>query len=332
MQKNYLLLIACFLCFGSVLKGQDIHFSQFQLTPVITNPAQAGAFSGTARIGLIYRDQAFGYLKGSYKTPGLSIDSPIAKGFRKYDWIGVGVGVFQDVAGSTKLTTTDISLAVSYHLALDKKRRNVLTIAGQIGYGSKRFAGEVDFEDNLENRTTVFAANEKSSASDISAGLLFKSKINKTTNMAIGVSFGHINSPKYDLNKKDFKLSELPFLLGVQANVDVQLSEKFSFSPAIFYQTIAKHQEWVLHALAGYNINKDVKFNFGVAYRGNNNDAVIPMLGVDWKDLKVGLAFDTNLSLSDISKGNGAIELAATYIYKLYKKPKVKPIILCPRL
>ncbi|MEN9416069.1 MAG: hypothetical protein RLZ62_2373, partial [Bacteroidota bacterium] len=53
------LLSAFFLL--SVITGsataQDIHFSQYNMSPMTLNPANIGGFEGTARISGIYRSQ-----------------------------------------------------------------------------------------------------------------------------------------------------------------------------------------------------------------------------------------------------------------------------------
>ncbi|HMR43883.1 MAG TPA: hypothetical protein PKC40_08615, partial [Saprospiraceae bacterium] len=62
-------------------------------------------------------------------------------------------------------------------------------------------------------------------------------------------------------------------------------------------------------------------------------DAVEVLLGVDYKDLRVTAAYDVNISpLNEVSNYQGGFEIAAWYIVKIFKKPDVKPAILCPKL
>jgi hypothetical protein len=55
-------------------------------------------------------------------------------------------------------------------------------------------------------------------------------------------------------------------------------------------------------------------------------------VGAQYKNLRVGLAYDINVSdLNQVSNYRGGFELAANYIIKIYKPAIVKPKVLCPR-
>ena len=88
------LLFFAFISLSVATNAQDIHFTQFYLTPLNTNPAYTGAFEGTFRLSGIYRDQFAGVLNSNpFRTPSFGVDAPLIKGLGKRDWIGVG-GVF----------------------------------------------------------------------------------------------------------------------------------------------------------------------------------------------------------------------------------------------
>jgi hypothetical protein len=76
---------------------------------------------------------------------------------------------------------------------------------------------------------------------------------------------------------------------------------------------------------------KDFRAGAGLGLR--NLRAAIIYLGAEFKDLKVGLAYDIDISSATIgSRSVGGFELCASYMGKIYKKPKPKPIIFCPSL
>jgi hypothetical protein len=56
------------------LLGQDQHFTQYYASPLTLNPALAGAFSGTYRMSLIYRDQWRNALTQPFATYSAAID------------------------------------------------------------------------------------------------------------------------------------------------------------------------------------------------------------------------------------------------------------------
>ena len=50
-------LLSFFSFFSFDIKAQDIHFSMFDLDPLLFNPAYSGFFDATARFGAVYRNQ-----------------------------------------------------------------------------------------------------------------------------------------------------------------------------------------------------------------------------------------------------------------------------------
>ena len=56
MPKFY--IFAAFVLFATYTFAQDVHFTQYEMTPGHVNPANTGGFYGSYRIGGIYRDQS----------------------------------------------------------------------------------------------------------------------------------------------------------------------------------------------------------------------------------------------------------------------------------
>ena len=103
-------------------------------------------------------------------------------------------------------------------------------------------------------------------------------------------------------------------------------------SPAFQYMTMSGADEIQLQALMGYLFNpeKDITLNFGLGYR--LRDAVQAIAGMQYKELRVGLAYDINTSdLNNASNYRGGFEIAANYIVKIYKPATIKQKVLCPR-
>src|SRR3954464_13100917 len=79
---------------------QDIHFSQFYMTPLLLNPAQAGAqhdMRGTVN----YKSQ-WSSVAQPYSTANLSWDMRIGK-TAKSGIQGVGINISQDKAGNPQI-------------------------------------------------------------------------------------------------------------------------------------------------------------------------------------------------------------------------------------
>lgn len=347
------------LCFGILGAGQaqEIHYTLYNMSPLTLNPAQTGAFFGTARIGGIFRSQWFSVDDNlGYETPGVYIDAPIIRGFREQDWVGVGAVMVNDRAGSLGLKNTGTFLSAAYHLGLGKDGNSVLTLGLQGGNVQRSaILGErAHFGDSYEggeftmNTEDVLASssggsggesnNLSTSFLDFGAGLMFKTSIDEKGGFEIGVSVDHITQPNdaFKSNEIDDSAGDnagkKPMRIAAHTRYEWQLTDRWSAAPTAFFQTQRGATEVSLQGWAGYLFDpeKDITFNFGLGYRVG--DAAKVLLGADIKDLRVAAAFDLNTSpYRTATDYQGAFEVSAWYIIKKYKQPEVKPAILCPR-
>lgn len=348
-----ILILQLAFCWAFTSNAQDIHFTHYTLSPLDVNPAHTGQFEGTFRIGGIYRDQWFSFLSGAYRTPAVYIDAPIMKGFGKKtkDWIGLGLRVYNDQAGRGKLNNLNAMLSAAYHRSLDKKQQNILSFGIQGGINQRRIDKNLDmskynalvFEDQLTLGQETIGLTQENIADniqyyDFSVGAMYKGRIDKKSGINFGVNARHITTPNYSidstyLNADSDSTNSIPFRLLVHGEYDTKLSEKLTLNPRFLYQRMRTAQEFHVQALLHYLLNKqnDVSLNFGLGYRFG--DAGEVLLGLDYKDFRFGASYDINVSdLTAASNTVGAIEVGLSYIVKIFKKPTVKPVILCPKL
>lgn len=352
MHCKKLLSLFAALLMGSGLWAQDIHFTQYYMSPMTLNPSMAGKFEGTVRIGGIYRDQWSSVIKSRpFRTPSAWVDAPIIRGFRKRDWIGIGMMLYQDKVGVAALSHGAAKLGASYHLALDKKGNAVLSVGGHYGGEQRKInPNELRFEDgynSLGDYVNSLSKDEgriagNANYSDIDLGVNLSARLNKKTDINIGFSMFHITTPNYSLvtsggggggtSTPSAGFSELPRRAVAHGQFNVQLDDKLSISPSFIFQTMSGNDEIMVQTMAGYLFNqeKDITLNFGLGYR--LSDAVNVLAGVRYKDLRVGVAYDINTSsLNSVSRYRGGFEIAANYIIKIYKPAVVRPKVLCPR-
>lgn len=344
--KKLLSLISAVLI-GSGLWAQDIHFTQYYMSPMTLNPSMTGKFEGTARIGGIYRDQWSSVIK-AYRTPSAWVDAPIIRGFRKRDWIGVGFMLYQDKAGVAALSHGAAKLGATYHLALDRKGNAVLSIGGHYGGEQRKIDPEKlrfgdgynslgDYVSSLSKDDGRIAGN--ANYSDIDLGINLSSRLNKEMDFNLGFSIFHLTKPNYSLVTSgggtptpSSGFSKLPRRAVAHGQFNVKLNDKFTLSPSFIFQTMNGNDEIMVQGMTGYLLNpeKDITLNLGLGYR--LSDAVNVLAGMKYKDLRVGIAYDVNTSsLSNVSNYRGGFEIAANYIIKIYKPAVVKPKVLCPR-
>src|SRR6056297_1942076 len=111
--RHFLILSTLFLGWASTSFGQDIHFSQFYLSPLNLNPAMTGVMNCNIRLTANYRNQWASVLKSNaYSTYSVSYDQRIPVG--RNDYFGIGGTFWGDVAGEANFGTTTGKLSGSY--------------------------------------------------------------------------------------------------------------------------------------------------------------------------------------------------------------------------
>ncbi|MEL7251624.1 MAG: PorP/SprF family type IX secretion system membrane protein [Bacteroidota bacterium] len=353
--SKFLPILVSLFCWQG-LSAQDIHYTLFDYSPLRANPAFTGAFEGSVRIGGLYRGQWFTVGDfAEFTSPSFYADAPIIKGFRDQDWIGVGLFFVNDQFGAAKLRTSGGALSASYHLA-NKKRTSVLTLGAQYGNMQRRLDPGADliYEQTIDEPfgggggtgTLEFANGANSplgepSYTDINVGLLYRTQIDKTSNLEIGVAGLHLNSDNNSLLSGSAGggggggiagRSERNLTITSHAIYEQQINDDWSINPKLFWQTTeGGGNNLLLQAWMGRKMNEDLQLNFGLGYRAG--DAANILLGAYYKDLRVALAYDLNVSGANaITNYQGGFELGAYYIIKIYKQPELPPTILCPRL
>lgn len=340
--RNILIIIGVLLGMFSGVQAQSVHFTYYDFAPLSYNPGLTGGFSGTYRVQAIYRDQWFSVSSaGRFSTANIAVDLPVIRGFRKQDWVGLGVNVFQDQSSQFNLKTVKFASSLAYHLALDKKQKNVLSIGIGQGNASRSLktknrvliterylkSGSSSY---IDPDTKLIAAESKK-INDWSIGLVYSGIVNKDNQIKVGFSVGNIYNKNQSFLEGSSDILKLHY--AAFASYDMPISSVLYLTPQLFYQRTRNNQELLLQGRMSYELNADkgIFANAGLGYRVG--DAVQVLMGADYKDWKFGMSFDLTASkFTPATNGFGAFELAVAYIGKVYKKPKVKPTMVCPRL
>ena len=114
MKSFRLFLLSFFMIVGTLaVNAQDIHFSQFYLSPLNLNPALTGVMNCNIRLTANYRNQWASVLKSNaFNTYSVSYDQRIPVG--RYDYFGVGGTFWGDKAGQLDFKTLTAKLSASY--------------------------------------------------------------------------------------------------------------------------------------------------------------------------------------------------------------------------
>lgn len=339
--KALLFTLGCF--FGLSLQAQDIHFSLFNYSPLTLNPAFTGAYEGSFRIGGIYRDQWASRLPNQFVTPSFFVDAPVLA-IGKGDWIGVGGMTYQDKVGAGNLRNNSFQFSAAYHKALGKGGKTTLTLGVQGGQSQRKFdptSPELIYEDELDLGGGLGSGNgvdrnrvgDQASYFDLNAGLLLRSQVDEGMDFNVGFALQHLITPEYNLITANNTDNELPMRISAHGQLNADIGEKWMVSPTILFLNLNPATQFAVQGWGGYYLKpeRDIILKAGLGYRVGSSGEVL--LGIDYKAFKVAASYDINFSeLGAVTYNRGGFEIAATYIARIYKKPTVKPVILCPKL
>ncbi len=326
--SRYIRIALLLVVFQSVLvRGQDMHFTQFYSSPLYLNPAFAGA-DVCSRVSLTYRNQWPGIYK-TYKSTLLSIDHTFSA-----QNIGAGLLVGDDYAGSGALHTTIITPMIAYQAKINREWITRFAIQPGIGMRSINF-NNLRFGDEIYYGTTVEQPTQTKVFFDVGAGgLIYSAKYWG------GVSVYHLNRP--DETLMGIEGATLPIKLTVHGGMKYLIDEDEkdeahmkSVNPVVHYRHQNKFDQLDIGAYFTHGF-----VSFGVWYRGipvkrykpgyANNDAVAMILGMKTKRLNIGYSFDITISkLAGLSKG--AHEVTLSYQMCKARKKKKKIAVPCPK-
>lgn len=318
-------LLAVFILTGS-LYSQNIHFSRYDFQPLSLNPAMAGSFFGSVRASAIYRDQWANLLPNRFSTPAIGVDAPLGVAFRDQDWIGVGVSFFQDRAGAGKLTTTGFNVHVAYHLTLEKEQKNILTFALNTGSKNKKLGDIRGFEFEDQSTGEASLALESSGGTDMGGGILFSHRMDETDFLRIGFSAWHLMPIRYRLTGSGQEKERPEF--NAHADASFSISPDMAIEPAIVYQMKEVQNLAYGQAKLAYTLDHErhIRLVGGLGYRLGRSAQVLA--GLDYGAIRAGIGYD--ISTDPLTPAQ-SFEIGVSYIAKIYKRPKVKEVLLCPR-
>lgn len=329
---NILLVFLLFVSF--VTKAQDPQFSQFYASPLYLSPSFAGSTNGSRAI-LNFRDQ-WPAIPGSFITTAFSFDH-----FVPQLSSGFGLLVMQDRAGVGHLRSTNIGFQYAYQFKVGKRLQ---FRPGMHFYRSTRSIdfNKLVFNDQLSLAGTATSSTEipplkKVNYTDFAASLLVYSE-----KYWGGFVIDHLTTPNQSI------------IDGVSL-VPVKYTFHGGYKFYLNGKTSSYNEESITTA---FNFRSQGKFDqldlglywtklpivLGAWYRGvplfkaykkgyMNNDALIVLVGYQWKNIKVGYTYDITISRL-IANTLGSHEISVIYEFnqdqKLRKKTR-KVIIPCPK-
>ena len=315
--KRIALLVILGCSMAPALHAQDLHFSQFMNSPLITNPANTGFIpEGDYRIGANFRNQWSAIMSVPYKTMSAFGDVQVAQ--RENSWVGLGGVILRDVAGSGNLTSTKIYGSMAYHQMLNLG--SLLSLGFNVGWSNKQInVANLKFPDQFDGHffdshlpTSVALASNNINYLDIQAGLNYAYFPDDRTYFNIGFSTMHINRPRESFFDEQPGISNrVPVRHTAFINGSFKLNDQWIINPNSYLSLQAKSYEWLIGGNARYNLSGDGENILigGLYYR--SSDAIIPMVGLGYKDFVFTFTYDATIStLKNYNNSRGAFELS----------------------
>ncbi|GAB4449622.1 MAG: hypothetical protein OHK0036_06840 [Bacteroidia bacterium] len=333
MKKFYTAILIIVLSgFQLYLKSQDIHFSQIQESPLFISPAYTGFFNGYFRAIVNYRMQ-WSAMGSPFKTMALQTDGGFFKNKKRNAFLGGGLTVYNDAAGSANYSILSIGINVSGIIKLSKQSAFSLGLYGgpvsnNANYPKLIFSQQFDgekFDENLPSGE--YYSFRKFTYTDVGAGLAYefsKKKISEERDYVTAIKFGvgayHINAPKQSFTTaSDYRLPAR-FTFHATGLFDIS-GTPLSIMPNILYQIQSSAREFNLGTHALYRFKNGTKITgekneskvgLGLYYR--NKDAFVAQLLFDMGPFAITLAYDYNVSNYKIAtKGTGGYEVSIRY-------------------
>ena len=319
MQKPKILISSLAFFMASFAMGQDLHFSQFMNSPLLTNPANTGFIpDGDYRLGMNFRTQWSSVMVVPYKTMSAFGDVQVMQNQDNTGWMGLGGVILRDVAGSGNLTSTKIYGSVAYHQMLNAG--SLLSLGFNVGWANKQinvsnlkvpdqFDGK--FFDNHLPTTAVLDANNINYI-DMQVGANYAYFPTDKAYINAGFSAMHVNRPRESFFSTQQGIdNRIPVRYTGFLNGSFKVNDQLIVNPNAYFSLQAKAYEVVGGLNAHYNLSGDGEkiLIAGAYYR--YKDAVIPMIGLGYKDYTFTFTYDATIStLQTYNNTRGAFEFS----------------------
>jgi type IX secretion system PorP/SprF family membrane protein len=357
MKKNSSLIKTLALALGlagGAMQAQDVHFSQYTMSPLLLNPALSGLSAGDYRVAGNFRTQ-WTSISGmnTYTTVAGTADMAIGKVTRYNSFAGVGISFFYDQAGDLKFNSNRVDLNAAYHFMLNKRGTMSLSAGIQGSFNYRRIdptkatfdsqydqgSGTVDPNGTKEN----FGRNQLMYG-DAGFGLFFSTITKSRYNYYLGFSLTHVNQPKISFypNGSDGSTTNerLYMKFSLHGGALLQIKRKFAIIPHALVLIQGPAQQYQMGMNLKFNLsdipNNNTAVYFGAQYRGlfyakgGPVDAVIFSTRLDYKGFTIAASYDMNVSkLLQATNTVGGPEISVMYQGLFRKKPRPS---MCPAL
>lgn len=328
--------------------AQDIHFSQFYMSPLTLNPALAGT-TVWIRAGLQYRTQ-WSSVTVPYKTIGASFDVKSKRRWikikgmtEKYrqsgeNGFGWGLNVYNDKAGDGNMGTLQFNGSLAYQIYIGGRGMLAMGLQAGIAQRSIQFnklywgsqydpSSSTGYNAALPPDKATIGQDGSFVVPDVGAGIIYTYKKNERymrgsdqREVSVGGSLFHISQPNWSFVGTDEKLYMRMVFHGSGA---FGISgTNLAILPGFVIMRQGPNQEIFLGSMFRYMLKEDSKYtgfvkgssiSAGGYYR--NKDAFVAAALFEFASYGLGISYDFNISgLKTASSGRGGLEVTLRFL------------------
>ena len=330
-----LLFILGMLAILNEFNGQDLHLSQFTMSPLLLNPASSGAIL-PREVTVTHRNQ-WTSISNPFKTFALAANTRFGdlEKARRGFW-GAGLMAFNDQAGDGNMRTNAAGLNLVYHVRLSRYQH--------IGFGMQgvymsrfvdfsKFQWASQYDNGAHNAALATGENgfvQNFGFMDVNTGVYYTlnntaAAINVEDNnfrqVNVGLAFHHITTPRYAFGSDSFE-ENLYVKMVAHANALWSIpNSSLAIAPNFMFLKQGPHELLNFGSMVRLGITGNSKYtalvkNYAV-YGGINyrlRDAIVATGMVEYGNYQIGLSYDFTVSrLASASAGRGAMEFNLRY-------------------
>lgn len=315
--------------------AQDIHFSQFYSTPILTNPANTGISDDDLRVANNYRNQ-WARINVPFNTLYISLDKKLSLFNQSF---GIGGFIVHDQSSAFNLTADKFLFSLSYSKILNNQQ---FVLGLQPGFVYKYYNGGITYGSQFDVNTQQFNPNLPSLENlnqnmyyfDMNAGILWRTYFRNLT-PSVGFAISHIFRPVESFSSAG-EGSRLAMKYTCNGQIGIPINSRFDVTPCFLYGSTTGANELLTGGIIGYNLTSlaiPVKRVYGITMCRINPfqdiDAIIIGGGVKFMKFDLGLTYDINVSpLSSAGNFNGAFEISLIFTGGKRRVNVIEPCII----
>jgi type IX secretion system PorP/SprF family membrane protein len=309
---------------NSILKAQDVYFSQFFLNPVYMNPAYVGTMK-VPRAGIQYRNQ-WPAMNKAYTTYFASFDMFLPK-----ITSGIGILVFNDVQGDGIYTESSCKIAYSKEIRINRDWTMYSSLSAGAQLNSLNF-NRLIFADGLDpiygqNKPTneTVPDNNNRLFPDFGAGiLLYNGKY------FFGIAGDHLAEPNQSIYSNYDQNLYRKYTMHFEVNLSLYRPghwRKFcTFNPNVVIQSQGNEQNL---SYGVYANRKGISLGVWNRLTTHKSSDIIFMAGFIGKQFKTAVTYDLNMRGVGL-RSQGAVEISISFLLKNPGRKSIFPFYEIP--